>query len=198
MTASESDREPAAPGRTKRFRLLGELGAQSRWETAALILFLVYVAIAPLPYGAITTEGELTLELFAFGTLALLFLDDPKLGRLRGVKPVIALLLSLVLLGVAQWTPLPSFVLRLLSPVSARVFADASHTLEMFGHSAPLPRISIAPRETLDTILLTLAYVALFVAATLLLRPRARRRLFVAVLLGSAVVQILVATVIRS
>src|SRR5258706_457452 len=82
MTASESDRDAAAPGRTKRFRLLGELGAQSRWETAALILFL--------------------------------------------------------------------------------------------------------------------AYVALFVAAALLLRSRARRRLFVAVLLGSAVVQILVATVIRS
>src|SRR5260221_8979956 len=78
MTASESQRDAAAPGRTKRFRLLEELGAQSRWETAALFLLLVYVAIAPLPYGAITTEGELTLELFAFGTLALLFFDDPK------------------------------------------------------------------------------------------------------------------------
>jgi O-antigen ligase len=198
MTANESSRDAAAPARTKRFRLFEELGAQSRWETAALVLFLVFVAIAPLPYGAITTEGELTLELFAFLTLALLFLGDPKLRRLRGVMPAIVLLLSVALLGVVQWTPLPPFVLRLLSPVSARVFADAAHTLAMFGHRAPLPRISIAPGETLGTILLILAYIALFVAAALLLRSRSRRRLFVAVLLGSAVVQILAATVIRS
>src|SRR5260221_8207144 len=120
MTASESQRDAAAPGRTKRFRLLEELGAQSRWETAALFLLLVYVAIAPLPYGTITTEGELTLELFAFGILALLFLVDPKLRRLRRLIPSIPLLLSLVLLGVVQCNPWPSFVLRLLSPDSPR------------------------------------------------------------------------------
>ncbi len=198
MTTSERPRDAAAPGRTKRIRLLEELGAQSRTESTALLLLLVYVAVAPLPYGAITSEGELALELFAFVTLALLFLDDPRLGRLRGVVPTISLLAALTLLGLAQWTPMPSFALRLISPVSARIFEDAGHTLELFGRSAPLPRISIAPGETLDTILLTLAYLALFLAASLLLRSRARRRLFVAVLLGSAVVQIIVATVARS
>ena len=83
MIMNESSRDAAAPARTKRFRLLEELGAQSRWETAALVLFLFFVAIAPLPYGAITTEGELALELFAFMTLALLFaLAGGCMGRL--------------------------------------------------------------------------------------------------------------------
>lgn len=193
-----TESRPAASPRTSRFRLFGELAAQSRWETAAFVLLLAYVAIAPVPYGEITQEGEVILELFAFSTLALLFLDDPKLSRLRGVRITIVAMLAIATLGVLQWLPLPQFLLRLLSPVSARVFADAGRTLPAFGRAAPLPRISIAPAETLETILLVLAYTALFAASALLLRSRARRRLFVAVLLGSAVVHILVATAMRS
>lgn len=188
----------AESARTKRFRLLAEIRAQSRLETAALAVFLVYVAIAPLSYGAITQEGELTLELFAFTTIALLFLDDPKIARLRGMRPTLGALLGIAVLGLVQWMPLPPFLLRILSPVSAQVFADAAHTLAMFGRPAPLPRISIAPTETLQSVLLVLAYVALFAAGALLLRSRSRRRLFVAVLLGSAVVHIIVATIARA
>src|ERR1700682_1935488 len=196
MTA-ETPTKPSAQTRAKRAGLREELATQSWRENAALFVFLAYVAIAPIPYGQITQEGELTLELFAFAALALLFFDHPRSSRLRGVRLPIAALLGVVALGVMQCLPLPQVVLGILSPVSARVYADAGHTLEAFGRQAPASRISIAPLETLDTILLTLAYIAFFVVGALVLRSRSRRRLFVAVLLGTAVIQILVATVMR-
>jgi hypothetical protein len=197
MTA-ETPTKPPLPRRAKRSGLREELGTQSWRENAALFVFLVYVAIAPLPYGQITQEGELTLELFAFAALALLFFDDPRSSRLRGARVTIAALLGLVALGLLQWLPMPHALLGILSPVSARVYADTGHMLEAFGRQAPASRISIAPLETLDTILLTLAYIAFFIVAALVLRSRWRRRLFVAVLLGSAFVQILLATLMRS
>src|SRR5260221_6117071 len=183
MTA-ETPTKPSVRTRAKRSGLREELGVQSWRESAALFVFLAYVAIAPIPYGQITQEGELTLELFAFTALALLLIDHPKAARLRGVSVPIAALLGIVALGLIQWLPIPQFVLGVLSPVSARIYADADRTLEAFGRQAPLARISIAPLETLDTILLTLAYIAFFVVGALILRSRARRRLFMAVLLG--------------
>ena len=197
MTA-ETPTKPPVRARAKRSGLREELRTQSWRENAALFVFLVYVAIAPIPYGQITQEGELTLELFAFSALALALFDDPKGARLRGARVPIAALLGIVGLGLLQWLPMPQFVLGIVSPVSARVFADAGRTLAAFGRPTPLPRISVAPLETLDTMLLTLAYISLFVVGALILRSRSRRRLFVAVLLGSAIIQILIATVMRS
>lgn len=153
-------------------------------------MLLVYVAIAPIPYGGITQGGTLTLELFAFTTFALTFFGQPRLARLRGVRVSIAALLGVVILGVVQLLPMKI-------GVSGTIYDEAAHTLKTFAHPAPMPRISIAPTETWDTILLTLAYAALFVSALLLLRSRTRRRLFVAAFLGSAVLQIAIAAAFR-
>jgi len=153
-------------------------------------MLFVYVAIAPIPYGEITQSGTLTLELFAFTTFALTFLGHPRVARMAGVKTTIAALIGITLLGVVQLLPLRV-------GLSATIYRDAASTLNAFGRPAPMPRISIAPTETWDTILLTLAYVALFVSAILLLRSRTRRRLFIAVFLGSAVLQIVVAAAFR-
>ena len=153
-------------------------------------MLLAYVAIAPIPYGGITRGGMLALELFAFGTLALTFFGRPRLARLTGVRTTIAALVAIALLGIVQLLPMNV-------GLSAKIYRDAATTLKAFGRPAPTPRISIAPTETWDTILLTLAYAALFVAAVLLLRSRSRRRLFVAVLLGSALLQIVIAAAFR-
>jgi len=153
-------------------------------------MLLAYVAIAPIPYGGITRGGMLALELFAFGTLALTFFGHPRLARLSGVRTTIAALVAIALLGIVQLLPMNV-------GLSAKIYRDAATTLKAFGRPAPTPRISIAPTETWDTILLTLAYAALFVAAVLLLRSRSRRRLFVAVLLGSALLQIVIAAAFR-
>jgi len=166
-------------------------------ELCALIALLSYVAVAPIPYGEITSGGELTLELFAFSTFALTFFGHPRVSRLASVKTTIAALTGIAILGLMQLIPMNDGLLSLVSPVSAKVYRDAATTLKAFGHSAPVARISIAPTETWDTILLTLAYAALFVSAVLLLRSRMRRRIFIAVLLGSAVLHILIAAAFR-
>jgi len=150
----------------------------------------VYVAVAPIPYGAITRGGTLALELFAFATFALTFFGHPRLARLRGVRVTIASLTGVAILGLVQLIPMSA-------GISGAIYRDAATTLKSFGRPAPTPRISIAPTETWDTILLTLAYLALFVSAVLLLRSRTRRRMFVAVLLGSAIVHILIAAAFR-
>jgi len=170
--------------------LLNKIRADSPLELCALAMLLAYVAIAPIPFGAITRGGTLALELFAFGTFALTFFGRPRLQRLTGVRTSIAALTGIAILGIVQLTPMSV-------GLSGKIYRDAATTLKAFGRPGPTPRISIAPTETWDTILLTLAYVALFVSAILLLRSRTRRRLFVAVLLGSALLQIVIAAAFR-
>ena len=166
-------------------------------EWVALFLLLVAVVMVPFPYGAITQGGTLALELLAFMTAAATFLGRPRLAPLAGVWIPISALLALILLGLAQLIPLPGSVLWRISPVSAQIYRDTANVLGLFRHAAPAGRISIAPTETIDTILLTSAYLSLFVSSVLLLRTRWRRRLFVSVLLGGAALHVLIATVIR-
>ena len=82
--------------------------------------------------------------------------------------------------------------------MSAATYRDVSGTLQAFGHATPLERISIAPGETWDTLLLTLAYLSLFISSILLLRSRSLRRLFVIVFITSSLVHILAAAATRS
>jgi putative inorganic carbon (HCO3(-)) transporter len=164
-------------------------------ERAAFSLLLIAVVVAPFPYGAITQGGALVLEILAFVTAAATFFGRPRLAPLEGVLIPIAALLAIVLLGLLQLTPLPGSILERISPVSAQIYSDAAKVLRLFRHAAPAARISIAPTETIDTILLTCAYLSLFVSSALLLRTRWRRRVFVAVLLGGAALHVLIATI---
>ncbi len=138
------------------------------------------------------------LELFAFGIFGLLFLGRPDLARLAGIHTTIAAIAAIALLGIVHLIPMPNAILSAVSPVSARIYRDAARTLQAFGHSTPAGRISIAPTETWDTLLLTLAYLALFVSSVLLLRSRTLRRLFVIVFIASSLVHILLAAASRS
>jgi putative inorganic carbon (HCO3(-)) transporter len=154
-----------------------------RLNGLAFILLLVCIAVSPFPWGAILPGGNFTIEAFAFGIAALAFAtrrDDDTLGR--AAIPVIALVL-IGLLGLLQLVPLSNGVLRTISPQSARIYDDANEVLKLHDHALARPRISIAPIETKRTILLTLAYAALFTSGILLARTRSRRRWLVAVLL---------------
>ena len=166
-------------------------------ERGALFLLLVAIAVAPFPYGAITQGGTLVLEVLAIMTAAATFLGRPRLAPLKGVLIPISALFAVIVLGLIQLVPLPGPVLWRISPVSAQIYRDAANVLRLFRHAVPDGRISIAPTETIDTILLTSSYLSLFVSSVLLLRTRRRRRLFVAVLLGGAALHVIIATVIR-
>jgi len=162
------------------------------------VLLLLGIAAFPIPYGGVTSLGTCIIETVAFAVLALALLGHQGLNRLRGTGVVLAALTAIALLGVLQILPLSRAILVRLSPASAAIYEDAARVLALFGRAAPVARISIAPLETVGTILLTLAYVALFVSSSLLLRSRSRRRLFAGVLLASAGVHVIVSTVMRT
>ena len=160
------------------------------------MLLLACVAVAPFPWGAILPAGNFVIEAFAFGTMALAFATRSQVET-RSSHPLwipAAGLAAIALLGLWQLTPLPLPLLRGISPGSAKVYADANAVLQLFGHSSVAPKISIAPSETTSTILLTLAYAALFLSGVLLCYSRPRRRWLTAVLFATSVIHAVVGT----
>jgi O-antigen ligase len=174
-------------------------GRRALWcERVAFALLLLYIAVSPFPYGAVLHGGAFILETFAFAIALFAFVDRPHTERLFALRVPIAGLAAIALLGVFQLFPIPEAILGLISPTSAEVHRDAAAVMHLFGRSAPLPRISVAPSETSDTILLTLAYLALFTSAIVLLRSRLRRRLFIAVFLTSAALHVIAGSLTRA
>lgn len=195
-------------------------------DRAAFVLLLLGVVAFPFPYGGITPLGTCLIEMIAFLLLALTILGSgmrsgqaPPARRrdaaspagetppvlqatwfrsLRGAGVVLAAIAGIALLGVVQILPLSAPVVARLSPASVQVYDDAARALAVFERPAPVPRISIAPSETVGTILLTLAYLAVFTSSALLLRTRRRRRVFAGVLLSSAGIHVIASTVMRA
>jgi O-antigen ligase len=94
--------------------------------------------------------------------------------------------------------PLPGPLLAQISPVSSKIYHETGQILALFGRQPALaPRISIAPSETANAILLVLAYLALFLSAQRLLGNRARRRTFVFVLLAAATAHVAIAAAVQ-
>lgn len=155
---------------------------------------LLVVAIAPLPQGSVLPGGRLFIELSAFLIAAATFLSRARTpNSAEATVPVLAMV-AIAVLGAVQLLPLPGHTLATVSPVSARIYHETSEVLAVFGRSADLrPRISIAPTETTGTIRLILAFLALFLSAERLLNSRERRRIFAAVLLGAAMLQVALA-----
>src|SRR5437762_966790 len=110
---------------------------------------------------------------------ALALFGAPDLSALRAAMIPLIAIASLATLGIIQVVPIPTPLLRSLSPESLRIYEEASNVPRQRGVTAlPDPRISIAPLETRRIILLTLSYTAIFVASTLVLSNRRRRRWF--------------------
>jgi O-antigen ligase len=102
---------------------------------------------------------------------------------------------GILLVGLVQLAPLPERLLGAASPVSLQISRETRRILDLFGKAAaPSPVISIAPSETISTVLLLLAYIAAFLAASRVLLTRWRRRVFLAGIFTAALVQILIAT----
>ena len=127
------------------------------------------------------------MELFAFLTTAVTFLSRSNARPLRPLAVPLAAFAGIVLLGVLQLLPLPERLLQVFAPVNASVYHDTREVLALFGSAVPSPRISLAPSETIASLLLVLAVGALFLSAANLLRSRVRRRLFVTVVVLVAV-----------
>jgi O-antigen ligase len=154
----------------------------------------VFAAIVPFPYGAVTPAGTFALTGSAFVIAALAFLTRPAARRIgAAIVPILALIL-LAAVGLLQLIPMSTGTLQRIAPVSAATYSSANQILGLFNRPLLPPKISIAASDTRATILLTLAYAALFCSAAILLSTRTRRRVTLAVLFASVIIHILYST----
>jgi len=169
-------------------------------------LLLVFVAIGPFLYGsvselaarafpggAVRPTGALLLGLLAFAAAAAAAFSKSRLAAPRPLRVPLAAVIALAGFGIVQILPLPVEVLTRIAPANLKTYHEAGEILTLFSEGALGPRISIAPGETLERVLLFLSYAALFLAAAALLRSRPRRRVFAATLVGAAAIRILLA-----
>lgn len=154
---------------------------------------IALVVAAPIAWGGILPGGSLIIQILAFAAASVAFLSGPPVRPRLPALPLAAVA-GIVLLGLVQLAPLPDSLLGAVSPVSLEISRETGRILDLFGKAAPSPAISIAPSETISTILLLLAYIAAFLAASRVLSTRSRRRVFLAGIFTAALVQILIAT----
>ena len=167
-------------------------------ESLAFILLLLCVTVATLPTGAVFPGGQFVIELFAFLAAGLAFAVRPPDVRMGAAAIPIASLVLIAAIGCFQLIPMSPGGLRAASPQSARIYDESNAVLRLFGQTTVRPRISIAAADTAGTIVLTLAYVALFSAAIILARSRLRRRILLAVLLAASILHVLIAAILGS
>jgi O-antigen ligase len=186
-------------------------GGSDASRKTAFTLLLLLLAVGPFPYGALAGGprsaigggaalpiGNTVLCSIALLIAALTFLPGPSLTSPRPLAIPLGAMAALALLGVVQLLPLPERILEAVAPVNATIYHETGESLRLFSRKAPTPRISIAPTETIDTLILILAYSALFLSALSLLDSRPRRRLAVGALLASALAEVVVAAALRS
>ncbi|MCA1610811.1 MAG: hypothetical protein LC780_08130, partial [Acidobacteria bacterium] len=182
-----------------------------RLDTLAFALLIAFAAGAPFLYGihtatrgtgiaigggAVMPAGNFLLEASAFLMTAVVLLSKLRVRSLRPLAIPMSGLIALAVLGLFQVLPLGYGTLDRIAPVNAQIYHETARILTLFGSSPPpAPRISIAPSETLETILLTLAYACLFFSSASLLRTRLRRRLFLGTLLVAGVGEVALAVV---
>jgi len=180
-------------------------------ESVAFALLLLLSALGPflttvpteisrkaIGGGAVALSSNTLLCLISYLIVVLTLLSGSALLSQRSMAAPLAALIALAAVGVLQLVPLPEGILRAIAPVNVQIYHESAQILRSFGAGALAARISIAPGETVDTLLLLLAYLGLFLSSASLLQPRSRRRLFAWTIFGSVVLQIVVAAVGQS
>ena len=162
---------------------------QSVLTSLALAILLIGPLIFPFPYGANRPAGAVRLQVIAFAALALAVLGMRARVNLRSAWVPVTLSILMILLGIVQVVPLPAGVIESISPRSAQVWDDASTVLVLFGRDALSPRISIVPWETIQQVLLIVAWLSLFATALIISheRPRAPRWIVLALAFTGAI-----------
>ena len=166
---------------------------------AVFSLLLFFVAAAPLLQSGRVRGAEFIIELSALGMAVLTFLTRDSRPRSLSARIPVAAILAIAVLGILQLVPLPEGLLESIAPTSHAIYHEANEILAQHGRPDGLrPRISIGAIQTAETVRLILAYLALFLVASRVLFTRARRRLFVGVLLAAAILQVLVAAPVQA
>jgi hypothetical protein len=162
---------------------------------APLLYALGGAAISPLLGPGISRLSDPLLEVFAFVIAGITFLSRVRLRSPRRLAIPIAAMTGIAALGALQILPIPQAMLGSVAPVNLQIYHETGQILALFGRKALVPKISIAPSETVGSLLLVLACFALFFSALNILRSRERRRLFALAFFAAAILRILIGTV---
>lgn len=160
----------------------------------ALAALAASVFLGPLAHGAVLPEGLFPLLALVFLAAAVALLVVPAPGRKSPVWPLVLGPLALGALGLFTLLPLPFTIVEVLSPVAASVQRDAAGILTAFEAAPPASyRLSIAPSETWAVVLLAFGLSAAALASALLSTSKTARRVLVLSVLGSGIVQVVLA-----
>jgi hypothetical protein len=171
-------------------------GATDHIGRAAYLLLLLMLTVAAFPdeagasiewIGHGLLPGPLAartaLELFAFLTATVMFLARSGARRFSALAVPLSAFAGIVLLGVVQLIPVPENLLHFVAPLNASIYHGTAKALSAFG-ATTRPRISLAPGETFQTVILVLALGCIFLSAAALAHGRARRRTLAASLVA--------------
>lgn len=162
-------------------------------------LLLSFVAASALTQSPGVPGGNLMIQLSALGMAALTFLTRDSRPLSLSARIPVAAILAIAVLGAFQLVPLPEVLLQSIAPTSNAIYHETNEILAQHGRPEGIrPRISIGAIQTAEAVRLILAYLALFVVASRVLSTRARRRVFVGVLLAAAILQVLVAAPLQA
>lgn len=166
----------------------------NRGELVAAAALSAWIIVVPLPAGGVLPGGLLLATAGGLLSGALALFATRSASALRSAAPVLVAVTLLALLGLVQSLPLPSELLRIVSPTSLELYHEAERSLAAASiRSTPAPTISLAPRQTRAATLLIAGAAGAFIAALLLGSRRPARRLLYGAIIASALVQLLIA-----
>lgn len=155
---------------------------------AATFLLLVVVALAPLPFGSVLVRERTLIQVVACLALVAALVAHrrrPSLGP--AAAPALAIA-AVGVYGLLQALPLPLPLARLLAP---GVVASWQSTADVLGTEIARAPLSLAPGATFVTGLNWLAVAAGLMAAGLMGRERASRRVVGAVFVAVALFEVI-------
>lgn len=167
-------------------RMIRHSGAASALCSSILAAILV---LGPLPFGAVLPRDRAALQVCAFVALALALYAHQRIDHLRLARWPIVAVTCVAAIGLLQSLPWPAPLTELLSPRLAALWREAAALPGAVGSATWLP-LSIAPDVSRQVALHWLAVAACLAAACLQGRERGARRVLVAALVVSGMVQI--------
>lgn len=163
------------------------------WRVAdgvCFLLFFAFLAWLPLPFGSASDGAQVWLivpALLLCAAACAVRSLAPGRQHSRAARLWFAGGALLVLIAAFQLLPVPTIILRILSPEAASIRAGADHIAQLSGvQTSTLHPLTLDASDTTLQLLRLLADLAIFLTSLLLVRGAARRLALSFLLVGTA------------
>jgi O-antigen ligase len=177
----------------------GMIRHSSRLTWVPILILLLAMLYAPLPFAGVLPRDRALLDIAAFVAVGLVFLAHESSGLFKKAGLPLAILVGLAGWGLVQSLPWPTFLVSWLSPRAVVLWENARALTAESAESAVSAAgavsawttpLSLAPAVTRQVALHWLALAAALVAATAIAGDRLARRLLIFTFLLSALFQV--------